>query len=106
MNALGIDKPAKRTRVVVAMSGGVDSSVTAALLVGQGFEVVGATLQLYDHGTAVGRKGASCAGRDVHDARRSTRIHLMPFPPHGVIDSWPLSSTCLVASAASATRRT
>ncbi len=70
MNALGIDKPAKRTRVVVAMSGGVDSSVTAALLVGQGFDVVGATLQLYDHGAAVGRKGACCAGRDIHDARR------------------------------------
>ena len=57
-------------RIVVAMSGGVDSSVTAALLVEHGFEVVGITLQLYDHGTAIGRKGACCAGRDVADAAR------------------------------------
>ncbi len=70
MNALDIDKPAAETRVVVAMSGGVDSSVTAALLVDQGFEVVGATLQLYDHGAATARKGACCAGQDIHDARR------------------------------------
>jgi tRNA-specific 2-thiouridylase len=69
MNSLGIDKAPKDTRVVVAMSGGVDSSVTAALLAGQGYEVVGITLQLYDHGTAVGRKGACCAGQDIHDAR-------------------------------------
>ena len=55
-------------RIVVAMSGGVDSSVTAALLVEHGFEVVGITLQLYDHGTAIGRKGACCAGRDIGDA--------------------------------------
>jgi len=70
MNELGIDKPAAETRVVVAMSGGVDSSVTAALLAERGFEVVGVTLQLYDHGAATGRKGACCAGRDIHDARR------------------------------------
>jgi tRNA-uridine 2-sulfurtransferase len=57
-------------RIVVAMSGGVDSSVTAALLVECGFEVVGITLQLYDHGVAIGRKGACCAGRDIGDARR------------------------------------
>ena len=55
-------------RIVVAMSGGVDSSVTAALLVEQGFEVVGITLQLYDHGSAAGRPGACCAGRDIYDA--------------------------------------
>jgi tRNA-specific 2-thiouridylase len=61
--------PAGR-RIVVAMSGGVDSSVVAALLVEQGFEVVGITLQLYDHGAAVGRKGACCAGRDIYDAAR------------------------------------
>src|SRR5438067_11674887 len=57
-------------RVVVAMSGGVDSSVTAALLARAGFDVIGITLQLYDHGAAVGRKGACCAGQDIHDARR------------------------------------
>src|SRR5215467_10115906 len=57
-------------RVVVAMSGGVDSSVTAALVKEAGFDVVGITLQLYDHGAATGRKGACCAGQDIHDARR------------------------------------
>ena len=55
-------------RIVVAMSGGVDSSVTAAVMAERGFEVVGVTLQLYDHGAAVGRKGACCAGQDIHDA--------------------------------------
>lgn len=57
-------------RIVVAMSGGVDSSVVAGLLAEQGHEVIGVTLQLYDHGAAVGRKGACCAGQDIHDARR------------------------------------
>ena len=70
MNSLGIEKPESRTRVVVAMSGGVDSSVTAGLLAEQGYEVVGITLQLYDHGAAARRKGACCAGQDIHDARR------------------------------------
>ncbi|MEQ9606786.1 MAG: tRNA 2-thiouridine(34) synthase MnmA, partial [Kiloniellaceae bacterium] len=65
MNGLGIDKPAGATRVVVAMSGGVDSSVAAALLHAQGFEVVGITLQLYDHGMALAKKGACCAGQDI-----------------------------------------
>ncbi len=57
-------------RILVAMSGGVDSSVVAGLLVGAGHEVIGVTLQLYDHGAATGRKGACCAGQDIHDARR------------------------------------
>jgi tRNA-specific 2-thiouridylase len=57
-------------RVVVAMSGGVDSSVTAALLHRVGYDVVGVTLQLYDHGAAIQKKGACCAGQDIHDARR------------------------------------
>ena len=70
MNSLGFSKPEKDTRVVVAMSGGVDSSVVAALLHSQGYEVIGITLQLYDHGAAVGKKGACCAGQDIHDARR------------------------------------
>jgi tRNA-uridine 2-sulfurtransferase len=59
-----------KTRIVVAMSGGVDSSVAAALLVREGYDVIGVTLQLYDHGGATGRKGACCAGQDIHDARR------------------------------------
>jgi tRNA-specific 2-thiouridylase len=70
MNSLGFDKPENKTRVVVAMSGGVDSSVVAALLHSQGYEVIGITLQLYDHGEMIGKKGACCAGQDIHDARR------------------------------------
>jgi tRNA-specific 2-thiouridylase len=71
------------TRVVVAMSGGVDSSATAALLAGQGYDVVGVTLQLYDHGMTVGRKGACCAGQDIYDARTvAERIGI----PHYVLD--------------------
>ena len=59
----------KGARIVVAMSGGVDSSVVAALATASGAETIGVTLQLYDHGTAVGRKGACCAGQDIRDAR-------------------------------------
>ncbi len=71
------------TRVVVAMSGGVDSSVTAALLADAGYDVIGITLQLYDHGAATHRKGACCAGRDIHDARAvAERIGI----PHYVLD--------------------
>lgn len=75
--------PPGEGRVVVAMSGGVDSSVVAALLTEAGHEVVGITLQLYDHGTAVGRKGACCAGRDIHDAGTvADRLSI----PHYVLD--------------------
>jgi tRNA-uridine 2-sulfurtransferase len=70
LNSLGIAKPPAETRVVVAMSGGVDSSVVAAELASEGYDVVGVTLQLYDHGAALAKKGACCAGRDIHDARR------------------------------------
>ena len=83
MNSLSIDKKPAETRVVVAMSGGVDSSVTAALLREEGYDVVGITLQLYDHGAAAGRKGACCAGQDIHDARNvAARIDI----PHYVLD--------------------
>ncbi|MGB7404701.1 MAG: asparagine synthase-related protein, partial [Pacificimonas sp.] len=61
--------PAKR-RVVVAMSGGVDSSVVAALVAEAGYETIGVTLQLYDHGAAIEKAGSCCAGSDIHDARR------------------------------------
>ncbi len=82
-NPLDLAKPPQECRIVVAMSGGVDSSVTAALLVEQGFDVVGITLQLYDHGVAAGRKGACCAGQDVHDAGRvAARLGI----PHYVLD--------------------
>jgi tRNA-uridine 2-sulfurtransferase len=70
-------------RVVVAMSGGVDSSVAAGLVKAAGYDAVGITLQLYDHGAATGRKGACCAGQDIHDARRVAEHIGMP---HYVLD--------------------
>ena len=82
-NSLGFAKAPSDTRVVVAMSGGVDSSVTAAMLHDEGYEVIGITLQLYDHGVAVQVKGACCAGIDIHDARTvSARLGI----PHYVLD--------------------
>ncbi|VDC31594.1 tRNA 2-thiouridine(34) synthase MnmA [Pseudogemmobacter humi] len=83
LNSLGLPKPPAETRVVVAMSGGVDSSVVAAVLKDEGYDVVGVTLQLYDHGAALAKKGACCAGRDIHDARRVADA--MGFP-HYVLD--------------------
>jgi tRNA-specific 2-thiouridylase len=78
LNSLGLPKAPAQTRVIVAMSGGVDSSVVAAELKAEGYDVVGVTLQLYDHGAALARKGACCAGRDIHDARRVAEA--MGFP--------------------------
>jgi tRNA-specific 2-thiouridylase len=83
LNSLGLAKAPARTRVVVAMSGGVDSSVVAALMAAEGYDVVGVTLQLYDHGEAVHRKGACCAGQDIHDARDvAAKLGI----PHYVLD--------------------
>ena len=65
-----LDRPPRQARIVVAMSGGVDSSVTAALAAHTGAEVIGVTLQLYDHGEAVRRTGACCAGQDIYDAKQ------------------------------------
>ncbi len=82
-NSLGLSKAPAETRVVVAMSGGVDSSVVAAMLALEGYDVVGVTMQLYDHGEATHRKGACCAGQDIHDARDvAARLGV----PHYVLD--------------------
>jgi len=83
LNSLGFAKSPAETRVVVAMSGGVDSSVVAAHLASEGYDVVGVTLQLYDHGAALAKKGACCAGVDIHDARRVAED--LGFP-HYVLD--------------------
>lgn len=83
LNTLDLAKRPQDTRVVVAMSGGVDSSVVAGLLAREGYDVVGVTLQLYDHGEATHRKGACCAGQDIHDARR---VAAALGIPHYVLD--------------------
>ncbi|MBX2804347.1 MAG: tRNA 2-thiouridine(34) synthase MnmA [Hyphomicrobiales bacterium] len=83
LNSLMLPRAPADTRVVVAMSGGVDSSVVAAMLKQEGYDVVGITLQLYDHGAAISRKGACCAGQDIRDARRvAARIGI----PHYVLN--------------------
>ena len=82
-NSLDLEGRPQDTRVVVAMSGGVDSSTTAAVLKAEGYDVVGITLQLYDHGAATHRKGACCAGQDIHDARDvAAKLGI----PHYVLD--------------------
>lgn len=83
VNSLGFDRAPADCRVVAAMSGGVDSSVVAAVLKEQGYDVVGITLQLYDHGAAIQKKGACCAGQDIHDARRVAEALEIP---HYVLD--------------------
>lgn len=80
---INLPKEPSDTRVLVAMSGGVDSSVVAAILSKQGYEVVGVTLQLYDHGEAVAKKGSCCAGQDIHDARNVADVLGIP---HYVLD--------------------
>jgi tRNA-specific 2-thiouridylase len=70
LNSLDLPRAPADTRVVVAMSGGVDSSVVAGLLAAEGYDVIGVTLQLYDHGAATHRAGSCCAGQDIDDARR------------------------------------
>src|ERR1700754_1309865 len=83
LNSLGFAKTPAETRVVVAMSGGVDSSVVAALLKSQGYDVVGLTMQLYDHGAATAKSKTCCAGQDIYDARRvADAIGI----PHYVVD--------------------
>ena len=83
LNSLGFAKANSDTRVVVAMSGGVDSSVCAALLASEGYDVIGVTLQLYDHGKAIKKAKACCAGQDIYDAKRVAEM--MNFP-HYVLD--------------------
>lgn len=83
LNSLGFPKAPEDTRVVVAMSGGVDSSVCAAMLAREGYEVIGITLQLYDHGAAIQKAKACCSGQDIYDAKRVAEN--MSFP-HYVLD--------------------
>jgi tRNA-specific 2-thiouridylase len=102
LDRFALDRPARPTRIVAAMSGGVDSSVTAALLARAGYDVVGVTLQLYDHGEAAGRKGACCAGQDIHDARRVAEALGIP---HYVLDYEERFRTSVMEAFASAYAR-
>ena len=86
-------------KIVVAMSGGVDSSVVAGLMAREGHEVIGVTLQLYDHGAAAGRKGACCAGQDIRDAKRVADTLGIA---HYVVDSEKRFETSVIAAFADA----
>ena len=102
LNSLDLPKRPQDTRVVVAMSGGVDSSVVAGLLAREGYDVVGVTLQLYDHGEATHRKGACCAGQDIHDARRvAAALNI----PHYVLDYEERFKTAVMEPFANAYRQ-
>ena len=83
LNSMGIAKPPADTRIVVAMSGGVDSSVVAGMLKAEGYDVIGLTMQLYDHGAATAKGKTCCAGQDIYDARR---VSDMIGIPHYVVD--------------------
>lgn len=83
LNSMGFAKAPEDTRIVVAMSGGVDSSVAAGILAKEGYDVIGITLQLYDHGAAIQRAGSCCAGQDIEDAQRVSEALGIP---HYVLD--------------------